>query len=97
MKMKKNLSLLLALFLALTLLTGCVSGAGTGSSSEKTSSEPSSSPSSEPPTSSQPALPTVALSMPLQGEAMQSTLSPHGYVDQNGVFHYSPSFIETLS
>ncbi|MBQ9083433.1 MAG: hypothetical protein IJY28_08045 [Clostridia bacterium] len=93
---------LFALFLALTLLllTGCTTDPASSnpssdmpSSTTQPSSEPSSSAlSSNPSTSSEPELPPLNLSMPMNGESMQSTISPWGYVDCNGNFHYSPEW-----
>ncbi|MBQ9082237.1 MAG: hypothetical protein IJY28_01915, partial [Clostridia bacterium] len=80
---------LLALLLAWTLLlTGC---AADPVSSNPSSDMPSSSAlSSNPSVSSEPELPPLNLSMPLNGETMLSTICDYGYVDKNGVFHYSP-------
>lgn len=80
--MLKKITFLLLIALTFTLLTGC------------TAAPPSSNPSSDMPTStlpssSTPELPPLNLSIPMNGEAMLSTLSAAGYIDQNGVFHYS--------
>lgn len=87
---KKFVAFLLLLALMLSLLTGCTADP-TGSSSAPSSDVPPSSDLGSSDVSSNPESP-LTLTMPLQGEAMQSTISPWGYVDRTGTFHYSPEW-----
>ncbi len=90
----KKCHLLLALLLTLALLTGCTAAppSSTPSSDMPTSTPPSSSEPSGSVPSSSPEYPIVQLKGPAGMPTMTTTLTDFGYIEKNGVLHYSPTY-----